>query len=190
MNRAHFMAQLRDGLAGLHHTDISDILADYESHFADGAADGRTQEEVATALGDPARVARELRAEVGFRRWEENRSAGNFMGVVLALLGLATIDFIILLPVLCALAAIFFGLSVACLGLIVGGSFLLFNLLPFGWHGVMGNAAMQLLMGLGLISGAIGGGALLLLMMDVIAKLIIRFARLHFRLFDSANKSI
>jgi uncharacterized membrane protein len=187
MNRAHFMAQLRDGLSGLHHTDIAEIVGDYESHFADGAADGRSQEEVAAALGDPARLARELRAEIGFRRWEENRSAGNFMGVVLALLGLATIDFIILLPLLCALAAIFFGLSVACLGMIVGGAFLLFNLL---WGGVMGNAGMQLLVGLGLISGAIGGGALLLLLMDVIAKLLIRYARLHFRLFDSANKSI
>ena len=187
MNRAHFMAQLRDGLSGLHHTDIAEIVGDYESHFADGAADGRSQEEVAAALGDPARLARELRAEIGFRRWEENRSAGNFMGVVLALLGLATIDFIILLPLLCALAAIFFGLSVACLGCIVGGAFLLFNLL---WGGVMGNTGMQLLIGLGLISGAIGGGALLLLLMDIIAKLLIRYARLHFRLFDTANKSI
>src|ERR1700709_1719590 len=113
MTRAPFRAQLRDGLAGLHHSDINDIVADYESHFADGAADGRTQEEVAAALGDPVRLARELRAEIGFRRWEENRSAGNFMGVVLALLGLATIDFIILLPLLCALAAIFFGLCLA-----------------------------------------------------------------------------
>ena len=176
MNRAHFMAQLRDGLAGLHHSDINDIVADYETHFADGAADGRTQEEVAAALGDPVRLARELRAEIGFRRWEENRSAGNFLGVVLALLGLATIDFI--------------GLSVACLAFVVGGSFLLFNLLPFGWHGVMGNGAMQLLVGLGLISGAIGGGALLLMLMDIIAKLLIRYARLHFRLFDTANASI
>ena len=187
MNRAHFMAQLRDGLAGLHHSDISDIVADYETHFADGAADGRSQEEVAAALGDPARLARELRAEIGFRRWEENRSAGNFLGVVLALLGLATIDFIILLPFLCFLAALFFGLAVACLGMVVGGAFLLFNLL---WGGVMGNTGMQLLIGLGLISGAIGGGALLLLLMDVIAKLLIRYARLHFRLFDTANKSI
>jgi len=190
MNRAHFMAQLRDGLSGLHHTDISDILRDYESHFADGLADGRTEDEVAAALGEPARLARELRAEVGFRRWEEHRNPGNFVGVVLALLGLATIDFIILLPLLCGLAAIFFGLSIACLGLVVGGSFLLFNLLPFGWHGVMGNAAMQLLIALGLISGAIGGGALLLLLMDIVAKLLIRYARLHFRLFDTANKSI
>jgi len=30
----------------------------------------------------------------------------------------------------------------------------------------------------------------LLLLMDIIAKLLIRYARLHFRLFDSANKSI
>ncbi|HKX64321.1 MAG TPA: DUF1700 domain-containing protein [Rhizomicrobium sp.] len=187
MNRAHFMAQLRDGLAGLHHTDINDIVADYESHFSDGAADGRSQEEVAAALGDPVRLARELRAEIGFRRWEENRSAGNFLGVVLALLGLATIDFIILLPFLCFLAALFFGLAVACLAGVVGGAFLLFNLL---WGGVMGNTAMQLLVALGLISGAIGGGALLLLLMDIIAKLLIRYARLHFRLFDSANKSI
>jgi len=187
MNRAHFMAQLRDGLAGLHHSDINDIVADYESHFADGATDGRTQEEVAAALGDPVRLARELRAEIGFKRWEENRSAGNFLGVVLALLGLATIDFIILLPFLCFLAALFFGLAVACLGMVVGGAFLLFNLL---WGGVMGNTGMQLLIGLGLISGAIGGGALLLLLMDVIAKLLIRYARLHFRLFDTANKSI
>jgi len=187
MNRAHFMAQLRDGLAGLHHSDINDIVADYESHFADGAADGRTQEEVAAALGEPARLARELRAEIGFKRWEENRSPGNFLGVVLALLGLATIDFIILLPFLCFLAALFFGLAVACLGMVVGGAFLMFNLL---WGGVMGNTGMQLLVALGLISGAIGGGALLLLLMDIIAKLLIRYARLHFRLFDSANKSL
>src|SRR5689334_14696958 len=149
MKRAHFMAQLRDGLAGLHHTDIGDIISDYERHFAHGAADGRTEDEISAALGDPARLARELRAEAGFRRWEENRSAGNFMGVVLALLGLATIDFIILLPLLCILAAIFFGLSVACLGMVVGGAFLLFSLL---WGGVMGNSAMQLLIALGLVS--------------------------------------
>ena len=64
--------------------------------------------------------------------------------------------------------------------------------IPFSllWGGVMGNTAMQLLIALGLISGAIGGGALLLLLMDIIAKLLIRYARLHFRLFDSANKSL
>jgi uncharacterized membrane protein len=189
MKRAHFMAQLRDGLAGLHHTDIGDIVSDYERHFADGAADGRTEDEISAALGDPERLARELRAEVGFRRWEEKRSAGNFLGVVLALLGLVTIDFILLVP-LSVLAVLFFGLSCACLGMIVGGSALLFNLLPFGWGSWMNNPGAQFLTALGLISGAVGGGALLLLVMEIIAKLLIRYARLHFRLFDSANQSL
>ena len=54
----------------------------------------------------------------------------------------------------------------------------------------MGNAAMQLLIALGLISGAIGGGALLLWIMEALAKLLIRYARLHFRLFDTANASL
>ncbi len=189
MNRAHFMAQLRDGLSGLHHTDIGDIVTDYERHFADGAADGRSEDEVAAALGDPSRLARELRAEVGFKRWEQNRNAGNFLGVVLALLGLAAIDLVLLLP-LCILAALFFGLSVGCLGLIVGGSYLLFNILPFGWSHAMSNPLAQLMIGIGLISGAIGLGALLLWLTELIAKLLIRYARLHFRLFDSANASL
>ena len=64
MNRAHFMAQLRDGLAGLHHTDIGDIVSDYERHFADGAADGRTEDEISAALGEPDRLARSDRKSV------------------------------------------------------------------------------------------------------------------------------
>src|SRR5438270_279900 len=123
MNRAHFMAQLRDGLSGLHHTDIDDIVADYERHFADGAADGRSEDEVAAALGDPQRLARELRAEVGFKRWEQNRNAGNFLGVVLALLGLATIDLVFLLPILCAISAVCLGAGGALEGRDFGRNF-------------------------------------------------------------------
>jgi uncharacterized membrane protein len=190
MNRVNFMAQLRRGLAGLPPSEIDDIAFDYESYFTDGLADGRTEDEVASALGDPTRLARELRAEVGFKRWEQDRSAGNFMGVVLALLGLATIDLVFLLPLLCALAGIFFGLSVACLALIVAGAYLLFTLLPFASHDVLGNMLLQALMGVGLITGAIGGGALLLLAMDLLARLLIRYARLHYRLFNSANDAI
>lgn len=190
MNRAHFMAQLRDGLSGLHPTDIDEIVADYESHFADGAADGRTEPEVAAALGDPVRLARELRAEIGFKRWEQERSAGNFFGVVLALIGLATIDILFLLPVLGVMLAVFFGVTVACIGCVIGGAILLGNLLVGGEGLMMGNNTLQTLTGIGLLSGGIGGGALLLLLLDWVARGLIKYARLHFRLFKSANESI
>ncbi len=190
MNRATFMAQLRTGLAGLHSSDVADILADYESHFADGMAHGRTEDEVADALGDPARLAREMRAEVGFKRWEQDRSAGNLFGVILALLGLATLDLMFLLPLLFAGVVMIFALAVCCLAFIVAGSFLLFNLLPGDWHHPLTNGSLQGLAGVGLLSGGIGGGALLMIITDALARMLIRYARLHFRLFNTAAASV
>lgn len=185
MKRAHFMAQLRDGLAGLHHTDIDDIVADYERHFADGAVDGRSEDEVAAALGDPTRLARELRAEVGFKRWENERSAGNLAGVVLALVGLATLDLVFLIPILLVMGAVLFSLGCACIGVIIGGSVLLISTLVGNYHGM--GPAMQGLLGFGLVAGGVGGGALVLLVTEAVARALIRYARLHFRLFDTAT---
>ena len=190
MKRADFMAQLRAGLSGLHANDVDEILADYETHFTDGAAHGRSEDEVAAALGDPARLAREMRAEVGFRRWESDRSAGNLIGVLLALLGLATLDLIFLVPALIAMVGLFIALSVCCLAFTVAGTFLLVNLLPGGWHHPLGNVPMQLFAGIGLLAGGVGGGALVMLVTDWVARALIRYARLHFRLFDTATQSI
>ena len=77
MTREAFLAALRGGLAVLSPGQIDDVLADYRSHFDEGLADGRSEEEISAALGDPTRLAAELRAEAGFRRWENSRSAGN-----------------------------------------------------------------------------------------------------------------
>ena len=38
MNRQTFLGQLRNGLAGLPPKTVDDLAADYEAHFADGAA--------------------------------------------------------------------------------------------------------------------------------------------------------
>jgi uncharacterized membrane protein len=188
MKRADFMAQLRAGLSGLHSADMDEVLAEYESHFADGAAHGRSEEEVCSALGDPARLAREMRAEVGFRRWENDRSAGNLAGVLLALLGLATLDLIFLFPILIAMVAVFFGLACGCIGVIIGGSFLLISTMAGNYHEM--SPVMQGFLGLGLVSGGVGGGALVVLVANWVARALIRYARLHFRLFDTATQSI
>lgn len=68
MNKAGFLDILCERLAGMPEFEIDEIIADYARHFDDGAAVGRSEEEIARALGDPRRLARELRAEAGFRR--------------------------------------------------------------------------------------------------------------------------
>ena len=83
-----------------------------------------------------------MRAEVGFRRWESDRSAGNLIGVLLALLGLATLDLIFLFPALIAMVGRVLRPVRRLPGLSsVGGTFLLVNLLVGGWHHPLGNAA-------------------------------------------------
>ena len=56
MTRQAFLARLRDGLRGLPPRAVSDIVADYEAHFAEGEAHGRSEAEVAAALGEPWRA--------------------------------------------------------------------------------------------------------------------------------------
>ena len=57
MTRDQFIARLRSGLAGMSPEAIDDIVSDYETHFAEGIASGRTEDQVADALGDPDRLA-------------------------------------------------------------------------------------------------------------------------------------
>jgi len=62
MNRNEFLARLRKGLVGLAQAAADDIVADYEAHFDEGRAAGRSEQDVAAALGNPDRIARELKA--------------------------------------------------------------------------------------------------------------------------------
>ncbi|HXS05787.1 MAG TPA: DUF1700 domain-containing protein [Rhizomicrobium sp.] len=192
MNRAMFLSELRMGLSGMPPKDIDETIADYESHFSEGLAAGRSEAAIATALGDPARLARELKAEAGFKRWESERSAGSLMGAVIALLGLATIDLIFLIPFVCVVAAILISMFAVSVALFfAGGAVWLLAIFPglmiFGSTGVLGSAAALWLAGLGLIAAAVGLMALTWLLLDIFGRGLVHYARLHFRLLDSTN---
>ena len=194
MNRASFLAELRMGLSGLPAQEIEETVADYDTHFAEGLAAGRSEGAIANALGDPARLAKELRAEAGFRRWESEKSAGSIVGAVVALLGLATLDLIFLVPFVSVAAAILIAMFASAVALaFAGGAVWLAALFPgvvaTGATGLFSNVAALWLGGLGLIAGAVGLGALAWLLMDIVVRGLVNYARLHFRLLDSAQHS-
>ena len=182
MDRAAFLGLLKDGLAGLPADDIDEIVADYMSYFDEAAASGRDEIEVAAALGDPRRLARELRAETGLRHWETHRSLGNSAAVLLALGGLATVDILLLLPLLFAvlLVTLALGLIVFVLGIV--GLGLLLSLLKIGHFASIAAMALRAVAGIGLVAGSIGCGALLLLALNAAVRMLGYYARLHYRL--------
>jgi uncharacterized membrane protein len=190
MTRNEFLTRLRRGLIGLSPDQVHDVMNDYEAHFVEGLAGGRSEEEIAAALGDPARLARELSAEAGFKRWEDHKTPSSLLGAVLALLGLATLDILILIPFLFPVACVLLGLGAAALGMFVGGIALSMasffpGMILFGVLGKMGGALALALMGVGLISGGIGLGSLVWLVADVLVRGLVRYARLHFQLIDA-----
>lgn len=183
MTRQAFIERLREGLRGLPPQTVADIVADYETHFADGEAAGRNEAEVAAALGDPGRLARELRAEIGLKRWEEERSPSGAAAAVFAVLGLGALDLFILLPVLMTVGGMLFGLSMAAIAALFGGGAML-AMGPFA--DFPGGPAAAILGGLGVMSGATALGALIALLTIGIVNALVWYGRLHYRLLRPA----
>lgn len=186
MTREAFMARLREGLRGLPPQAVADIVADYDAHFADGAAAGRSEAEVAQALGDPSRLARELRAETSLNRWRDERSPSSAASAVFAVLGLGAIDILILLPILMTVGATLFGLIVAVIAIFFAGG-VVFAAGPF--LDPPGGPVAAVLAGIGLMAGASSGGAVLALISIGLVNALVWYGRLHYRLLKPALES-
>jgi len=183
MTRQAFIDRLRLGLSGLPPQAVAETIADYETHFAEGLAAGRSEEEVAEALGDPGRLARELRAESGLKKWEEQRNPSAAAGAIFAVLGLGAIDVLILLPMLMAIGGALFGLVVAAIAVFFAGG-VVFAVGPF--FEPPGGAATALLAGIGLMALASSAGALLTLVVIGSVNALVWYGRLHYRLLKPA----
>jgi uncharacterized membrane protein len=183
MTRQAFMARLREGLRGLPAQTQAEILADYETHFAEGEKAGRSEAEVADALGDPNRLARELRAEAGLKRWEEVRTPSSAGAAVFAVLGLGAIDLIFLLPILMGVAGTIIGVGIAVIAVFFAGG-ALFAAGPFA--GLPGGPAASLLGGLGLMAGAAAAGSVLTIITIGLMNALAWYGRLHYRLLKPA----
>ncbi len=186
MTRAEFLDTLAARLRGLPPDEIDELLDDYASHFAEGMAEGRSEAEIAAALGDPARLARELRAEAGLRRWESARTPANFYTAMIGFLALIAVDFMFLLPLLGALAVVALALGLAMAGLCIAGLALSMRMFHFD-HGLSLGYLTRILSGVGLIGLGVGGGAALLMAVDYVVRLLARFARLHYTLLERTN---
>jgi uncharacterized membrane protein len=183
MTRQEFISRLRAGLAGLPAQAQADMIADYEAHFSEGAAAGRSEADIAAALGDPDRLARELRTEAGARRWQTERNPEAAAAAVFAVLGLGAIDVLVLLPILVAVVSVLcaFGI-VAVVFFFIGAVVLAVG--PFAGDLTAVGAAM--LGGLGLMAAAVAGAAVLTLISIGLVNVLIWYGRLHYQLLKPA----
>lgn len=183
MTKQEFLRRLKAGLSGLSPEVQIDIMRDYERHFDDAAAEGRKESDVAEALGDPARLARELRAEAGMKRWEDNKSPSSAATAIFALVGLGALDILILLPILMGIASVIGGFFIASIVLFFVGVILLF-VMPFS--GIPGGFFAGLFVGVGIMALSVFLGTLLSALTIGFVNFLVWFARLHYRLIKPA----
>lgn len=183
MNRNEFLARLRKGLVGLTQAAADDIVADYEAHFDEGRAAGRSEQEVAGALGDPDRIARELKAEAGAKAWSQQPSASNAMGAIFGIIGLGAIDILILLPLVLPIFGTVIGFLLAGVGIFIAGGVVM---VVGSFAGLPGGILAAILMGIGLM----GLGVFMIGLMAILIKWMIDatiwYARLHYRVIKPA----
>lgn len=181
MTKDQFLAALRAHLTGVSQTTADDIIADYASHFDEGMAAGRNEADIAAALGDPARLARELRAQAGLKRWEEERSPSAAAGAVLAILSLGAIDLLILLPLLMVVCSLMFAFACVSAALAVAGVVVLL-VSPFSVFAGTLDFLKMLLTGVGLTSAGVSIGSLMTLAGIGVINFLIHYGRFHLRL--------
>lgn len=165
MNKEQFLKSMRKELSQLPKAELDEIIADYQEYFHDGMANGRSEEEIARALGDPKKLARELLAQQHIDAWKADKSFGNLMRVLLAVAALGSLNLFLAIPMLAFMAVL--TVSYACsMALIVIGIVFVLSLIPgfsslTGLNGniVIGHDSRNANLGIQLMDDYPAGGA-------------------------------
>ena len=181
MRKDEFLEQLRSSMSGIPPAAFDEIIADYTAHFAEAAAMGRDEVEVSAALGEPKRLGQEMRAAIDLQRWQERHTPVTFANALIALLGLAALDAVILLPLFVAILLLLLFALVVCAAAILG-LVLLASLFLLEQHTSSDALLLRALQVASLLSGAVGFGALLLILADAVLRGLGRLARSHYSL--------
>nr|QNO51732.1 hypothetical protein LBHPMFOL_00001 [Methanosarcinales archaeon ANME-1 ERB6] len=114
MNKKEFMEKLDNALTGIPKDEKKEVMRDYEDHFSIGLEKGRTEEEIAKSLGDPASIAKSITAEYSITRAKREPSIQNIFRAIITVTGLGLFNLIfVLIPFIIAVALLFAAYVVA-----------------------------------------------------------------------------
>jgi len=123
MNRQQFITELKKGLGAMPESEKREIVADYEEHFRMAAADGRSEEGTAQALGNPRVIGRSYGIDAMLEGSKEGGAAGarSVVRAVFASLSLTIFNAIFVLGPMAGLAGGMIGLWAAAVSLPLAG---------------------------------------------------------------------
>ncbi len=121
MTKTKYLEELGRLLGDLPQATREDILYDYEEHFRNGLEEGKTEEAIAQALGEPKAIARHYRANYALERAETKTTTGNLLRAVIASVSLGFFNLVFVLGPFIGLVGILMGLFAAAFGITIAG---------------------------------------------------------------------
>jgi uncharacterized membrane protein len=106
MNKKQFINELEKNIKGISKEDKSEILRDYEEHFAIGKKKGRKESDISKSLGNPKQIAKQAKIELLVTKAEEEKSAGNLFRMIFATISLSFFNLIFVVGIFVALFAV------------------------------------------------------------------------------------
>lgn len=98
MNKQDYLEALRRALAGLPPDLVAKTMDYYEQTFIEGAAAGRSEQEIADELGDPKKIALTLRSSTHRQAFEQKKTPVNLLRLLVSLVGLAIFNLFMVVP--------------------------------------------------------------------------------------------
>src|SRR5699024_10876450 len=86
-----------------------EIMRDFIEHFAIGEEEGKSENEIISALGSPQHIGKEMVAAYHIDKVETEVTAGNILRAVWAVIGLGFFNLVIVLGPFIAILSVLFG---------------------------------------------------------------------------------
>lgn len=185
MTKDKWIHELKVGLKGLSKDEIEEIVADYNEYFYDAKENGREEEEVTGALGDPKRLAKQFKTDSTIKKAQANMSLPNILRAVFAIVTLSIFNIVIMVGPITAVLGLIAGGIMTGISLFGGGILGLIAVLIFGSKAFIGlsfSLTIMIAVLLGLFFGSLG---ILILIVDFwfgkwIFNLLVKYFRFNF----------
>ncbi|MBD1373444.1 DUF1700 domain-containing protein [Hazenella sp. IB182357] len=110
MNKDQFLQKLDTLIKVLPPDERQDILQDYKEYFLLGTEAGKTEEQIASSLGSPNQIAKDLLASYHVDQAANKATSRNIMRALWSVIGLSFLNFFIILgPVIVLFGIVFSG---------------------------------------------------------------------------------
>jgi uncharacterized membrane protein len=124
MNKEQFLTQLKRALEGMPESEKREVLYDYEEHFRMGAAEGKSEEQIAQSLGNPRTIGGSYRIDAILEGPKESGGvpAKSVLRAVFASLSLTLFNVIVVLGPFAGLVGALIGLWAGACSVALSGA--------------------------------------------------------------------